>query len=264
VVDPLTALLAAFIAGVLLVALFWPMRGLFWRLTHAMRATERVRTEDALKHLHDCEYRRLPCTLQSLRLEERALASRAGDAWTLTPEGRTYALRVIRIHRLWERYLSEETGLHATEWHVEAHRREHTTSPEEAEALSARMGHPRYDPHGDPIPTPDGEVASPRGRHLPDLPPGRPAEIVHIGDEPEAVYAQLVAEGLHLGMRVRVLEVSPRRIRFEADAEEHVLAPVPWWPPTSRWRPCRRRKASGPPSNGCRASISERRHGWSA
>ena len=43
---------------------------------------------------------------------------------------------------------------------------------------------------------------------------------------PETIFAQLVAEGLRPGMRVRVSETSPQRIRFEADAEEHVLAPV--------------------------------------
>ena len=55
---------------------------------------------------------------------------------------------------------------------------------------------------------------------------GELAEIVHVEDEPDAVYAQLVAEGLYPGMRVRVNEITPQRIAFEADAEEHVLAPV--------------------------------------
>jgi DtxR family Mn-dependent transcriptional regulator len=230
------------LAGALLVALFWPVRGWFWRLAHALRATERVHTEDALKHMHDCEYGQQPCTLQGLAgaldlsdsqteallsgLEERGLAEAEDDAWTLTPEGRTYALRVVRIHRLWERYLSEETGLEPAEWHVEAHRLEHRTSPEQADALAARMGHPRYDPHGDPIPTAGGEIVPPQGQPLPELPVDRWAEIVHMEDEPEAVYAQLVAERLHRGMRVRILEVSAQRIRFETETDEHVLAPI--------------------------------------
>ena len=37
---------------------------------------------------------------------------------------------------------------------------------------------------------------------------------------------ELVAEGLHPGMRVQVLDSTPERLRFVADAEEHVLAPV--------------------------------------
>ena len=50
--------------------------------------------------------------------------------------------------------------------------------------------------------------------------------MVHIEDEPETVYAQLVAEGIYPGMQVRVIEVSPHRIRFLAGGEEHVLAPI--------------------------------------
>ena len=62
-----------------------------------------------------------------------------GDSYRLTPEGRKYALRVVRIHRLWERYLAEETGLGPDAWHSEAEVREHTTSPEKAEELVSAM-----------------------------------------------------------------------------------------------------------------------------
>jgi len=88
------------------------------------------------------------------------------------------------------------------------------------------MGEPRYDPHGDPIPTADGEIAPRRGQPLSELAAGEVGEIVHIEDEPASVYAQLVAEGLYPGMRVRLLEKTPQRVRFEGEAEEHVLAPV--------------------------------------
>jgi DtxR family Mn-dependent transcriptional regulator len=50
--------------------------------------------------------------------------------------------------------------------------------------------------------------------------------IVHLEDEPEAIYAQLAAEGLELGMELRLLEISPKRIRFQANGDEHILAPI--------------------------------------
>jgi DtxR family Mn-dependent transcriptional regulator len=240
--DPLLSLAVAvtLIAGA--VALLWPDRGMIWRLRRALRASDRVLTEDTLKHLFDCDYQGRVGNLQSvcgalgisgdraaellLRLEARELLESVEGGLRLTPEGRSYALRIVRIHRLWERYLSDETGLEPTAWHQEAELREHQTSQAEAEAMAARMGFPRYDPHGDPIPTARGEIAPPQGRPLSELPPDRIAEIVHIEDEPEAIYAQLVAEGLHPGMKVRVLAAGPERIRFEADAEEHLLAPL--------------------------------------
>ena len=241
----LSPTLALFLGSTLIaitVALFWPDRGIFWRLRRAFQASERVQAEDALKHLFDCEYKGREANLQSLsgtlavsgnraaellsELEAEELVQPTGTGYTLTPAGRTYALRVVRTHRLWERYLSDETGLDPEIWHREAELREHTLSEQETEELAARMGHPRFDPHGDPIPTAGGDIAPPAGVPLTQLPTGEIAEIIHIEDEPDAVYAQIVAEGLHPGMRVRVNEVTPQRILFEADAEEYVLAPI--------------------------------------
>lgn len=241
-IDPAIALAVGLGLAGAAVLLLWPVRGLLWRWLRGLRATERVLIEDALKHLFDFEYKERIANLQSLsgalavsgnraaellrRLQEQELVSFDGDGYRLTPEGRKYALRVVRIHRLWERYLAEETGLAPDDWHTEAEIREHTISPEEADELSASLGHPRYDPHGDPIPTAGGDIAPLEGRPLTELAVGELAEIVHVEDEPDAVYAQLVAEGLYPGMRVRVNESGSQRIAFEADAEEHVLAPI--------------------------------------
>ena len=160
------------IAGALIVAavvIFWPDWGVIARLRRQRRNTLRVLIEDALKHLYDCEYKKVPCTVQSLagalaipgdeasrhlaRLASLGLVRPEGEGSVLTDDGRSYALRIIRIHRLWERYLADETGLKETEWHPSAEQLEHTISADEADALAARMGNPHYDPHGDPIPT---------------------------------------------------------------------------------------------------------------
>jgi DtxR family Mn-dependent transcriptional regulator len=88
------------------------------------------------------------------------------------------------------------------------------------------MGNPRYDPHGDPIPTPTGDLPGKRGLPLSQLAPGEVGEIIHVEDEPAAVYAQIVAQNLHPGLRVRVLESTREKIRFEAEGVENLLAPV--------------------------------------
>jgi len=144
----------------------------------------------------------------------------------LTPAGNSYALRVVRVHRLWEKYLADETSLPQTEWHSSAEDREHRISPVEAEALAAQLGNPLYDPHGDPIPTAAGEMPPKQGAPLSSVGPGDWAVIRHIEDEPRALFAQLSAEGLYVGMRIKMIEHSPHRIRFAADGEEIVLAPV--------------------------------------
>jgi DtxR family Mn-dependent transcriptional regulator len=241
-IQPLLALGVATAVVVAAFWLFWPVSGMYWRWSRFRRFSDRTLVEDALKHLYDCEARHHPATVHSLsgalgisghrlaevvsRLEQLKLAESAGGTYNLTTEGRTYALRIIRVHRLWESYLSDDTGFDASEWHLQAERKEHTTTLEEAEALSARMGHPRFDPHGDPIPTPSGEIVPPPGQPLSDMKPGQAGKIVHLEDEPQEIYAQLLAESLYPGMNVRIFEVSPERIRFEAEGDEHVLAPV--------------------------------------
>lgn len=242
VMDPVLALASAGLLALMSGILFWPGRGWFWKWRQGLRATGRVLVEDALKHFWDCEYQGYPGTFNSLsgalgisrdrsadlllRLEELELLVSAEVGYRLTAEGRSEALRVIRVHRLWERFLADETGVEAEDWHAEAEVREHLLSADETDALAARLGHPRFDPHGDPIPTEDGDLPPRIGKLLSELAVGDQAEIVHLEDEPEIIFAQLVADGLYPGLGVRVLETGSRRIVIEAAAEEKVLAPI--------------------------------------
>jgi DtxR family Mn-dependent transcriptional regulator len=83
-----------------------------------------------------------------------------------------------------------------------------------------------HDPHGDPIPTAQGELVLHGGEPLSTMRLDKQLRIVHIEDEPDMVYAQLVAEGLHPGMLVQIIESGPQRIRFLANGTEHLLAPI--------------------------------------
>jgi DtxR family Mn-dependent transcriptional regulator len=56
--------------------------------------------------------------------------------------------------------------------------------------------------------------------------PGEFANIIHIEDEPHAIYSQILAEGLYPGMQVRMMEVSDKRIKFIANGEESILSPL--------------------------------------
>lgn len=234
-------LLLAVIIG-LVIWLFRPGRGLFWRWQQARQMTERVYREDALKHLHRCERHGRQPSVESLagaiqisadqaaevlsELESHDLIKIDGQNFNLTPRGHDYALHIIRAHRLWERYLADETGYNMEAWHGQAEQAEHGLTPESADALAAELGYPTHDPHGDPIPTAAGDLVSHGGQPLTAMSENQPVRIVHIEDEPETVYAQLVAEGISPGMEARLLELSPQRVRFWANGDEHVLAPI--------------------------------------
>jgi DtxR family Mn-dependent transcriptional regulator len=241
-IDPLFALLVASAAAAICLLLFWPANGLYWRWQEARRLTRHVLSEDALKHIYKCEVNGRRPTIASIagalhisanktaellaHMQSRQLLQLETGSFQLTPAGRESALHIIRAHRLWERHLADETGFAEAAWHGLAERQEHRLSPTEIEALSARLGNPTHDPHGDPIPPIDSALISHGGQPLTTYQSGTSGRIVHLEDEPELVYAQLVAEGLHPGMVVRVIESSPERIRFWANEDEHMLAPL--------------------------------------
>jgi DtxR family Mn-dependent transcriptional regulator len=234
-------LIALFLVGISL-ALFWPGKGLTSAWRRFQRKSARVLGEDALKLLFELNGKGHKPALSEVagvlqingHQAERLLQAMQAQnyvqivdgALELAPDGERYALQILRAHRLWERYLSEETGFHAAEWHTQAEAYEHRLTPEAADALSGRLGHPTHDPHGDPIPSRNGEFVATGGVSLASLSPGESACITHIEDEPECVYDQLIAWGLYPGLEIRLLEKSPQRIFFQVNGTDLILAPL--------------------------------------
>jgi len=222
--------------------LLWPDSGMVARWRAGLRLTRRALTEDALKAIHKWESRGEALTLEGAagtlristneavallgRMQAAGLARADANGIRLTPDGRGAALHIIRAHRLWERYLAEETGFDEGDWHARAEREEHRLTPKAADELAAALGHPLFDPHGDPIPETLHDPVRPGGRPLSQIPAGSSARIIHLEDEPAVVYAQLLAVGLHPGMVVHVTESTPERTRFWTHGDEHVLAPL--------------------------------------
>lgn len=237
--DPVAALLVGVGA---LALLFAAIRYAIPRWRELQRQRQRVRVEDALKHILNGETSARGFSAFSLagalevsgdeaaslmiEMQERGLIHAEHDTIRLTGSGRQLALHILRAHRLWERHLADETGIDELDWHLEADRLEHELTPEQTEQLAARLGNPTHDPHGDPIPASDGQAMPHGGVPLMSARVGDEHRIVHIEDEPQAVYAQLVAEGLRPGMELQITDRSPERIRFWSGGEEHVLAPV--------------------------------------
>jgi DtxR family transcriptional regulator, Mn-dependent transcriptional regulator len=202
----------------------------------------RVLVEDTLKHLHASDWRSVPATPDSLggalglspRQVMRLCATMQTRGWLrirdgrlhCTPAGEQLALEVIRAHRLWEKYLADEARVPLAEVHTIADRREHSRTDESMRELDALMGYPSTDPHGDPIPTAEGLLERPESVPLTEWPVDQPAMIVHLEDEPVAVFSQIAAERLRPGQRINVIESSGQRIVFTDDVETHVLAPV--------------------------------------
>ena len=178
--------------------------------------SQRVQIEDALKHLWECEEGGGAGTVESLAgalafrsgkaaevlalLGSQGLAAPAGGVFHLTEDGRQYALRIVRSHRLYETKLAQTTGLPPSDWHRAAHQAEHHLDREEVDRMADDLNNPRFDPHGDPIPTREGTLPARQRVSLAEWSPGQAAVIEHLEDEPESLFRRLGKFGLAPGM----------------------------------------------------------------
>ena len=240
--NPIQALVIFFLITGMLILLFRPTKGWFWIIKNNFKGNEKVIIEDVLKQLYHFEnsgHNVHTKTLLELlkfsnhqimevlkKMETNDLIYFETDVLKLTDAGRDYAIRIVRVHRLWERYLADKTGFSKEEWHDRAEKMEHKLSQDETNKLAARLGNPKFDPHGDPIPTKTGKMAEVNGIELPLLPVNSIGRITHIEDEPDIIYKQILAENIHIGSLIRVIENNATRITFQSEGEEFRLAPI--------------------------------------
>lgn len=127
----------------------------------------------------------------------------------LTQAGERVALEVLRHHRLLELYLAEALGMSWDRVHAEAEVLEHAISPALSELIAAKLGNPTHDPHGDPIPTADGEIDEAPTRPLSELDPGTAGVFVRVSDSDPDMLRYLADRGIAPGDRFEVLERAP-------------------------------------------------------
>ena len=124
----------------------------------------------------------------------------------LTPLGERLVLQLIRRHRLWETFLHDKLDFAWDEIHELAEQLEHIKSPKLTDRLDALLGHPRFDPHGDPIPRADGSFAERHQTVLAQLPEEGVGIVVGVKEHDPEFLRHLDRLGLGLGQSVRVLE----------------------------------------------------------
>jgi DtxR family Mn-dependent transcriptional regulator len=131
---------------------------------------------------------------------------------TLTDQGRRSARAVLRRQRLWECFLFEKLNLPWERVYDLACKLEHAAGPEVTEALAKNLDEPAYCPHGSPIPTAQGELATSGERPLRDLLVGEQAILRRVepaGALSVAYLAYLAQHGLTPGMSVTLKVLEP-------------------------------------------------------
>ncbi len=145
----------------------------------------------------------------------------------LTGEGVRIATFLIRKHRLWEVFLTEKLGFAWDEVHDMAEQLEHVQGDDLVSRLDAFLGHPKFDPHGDPIPDAAGRWTYRKQSLLATLQPGDQGVVTGVEDHSTAFLQYLDQMGLSLEAELRLLERYPYddsvRIRTR-DGRELVLS----------------------------------------
>ena len=124
----------------------------------------------------------------------------------LTPAGEKLAALVLRRHRLIELFLVKVMGMSWTEVHDEAEQLEHAASDRLVERMDEMLGRPEVDPHGDPIPGPEGTVASLAYDSLLTCAVGAPVTISRVSDQDREFLQFAERHDLRPGDVVRVEE----------------------------------------------------------
>ena len=144
------------------------------------------------------------------RLSERGLVSYAPyRGASLTRDGLSTALRVIRRHRLLETFLAQELGMPWERVHDEAEVLEHVLSEDLEALIAAKLRHPSHDPHGAPIPSEELQLRAEQTVALASLPVGARGTFVQVSDTDPEMLRYLAARSIAPGDEFEVVAREP-------------------------------------------------------
>jgi DtxR family Mn-dependent transcriptional regulator len=122
----------------------------------------------------------------------------------LSAEGKKLALGIVRKHRLWEYFLVDTLQFGWDEVHEVAEELEHISSKKLVEKLDAFLGHPKFDPHGDPIPDSQGKMAVQQQINLIDLQVNKMAEVSGVGSQSTELLELLKHKHIGIGTKMEI------------------------------------------------------------
>ncbi len=141
----------------------------------------------------------------------------------LSAAGRRRALEVLRHHRLLETFLYEVLDYPLEEIHEEAERLEHFISERFEERIAAKLGHPKFDPHGHCIPEMNGKMPKQVSKPLTDIEKDGKFLVDSVSDQDPLLLKQLKAHGISPGARLRVTNPSQEEFVLRAGSNSKAL-----------------------------------------
>ena len=141
--------------------------------------------------------------------DKKLLAYEKTKGAKLTPNGKAVAISVIRKHRLWEVFLLEKLGYEWDQVHDIAEQLEHIHYADLADKLDKFLGFPKYDPHGDPIPSANGEMVSMNRFMLEEANVGKTYKVVGVKDTSPEFLQYLKKLEIGIGTKITIKEKIP-------------------------------------------------------
>lgn len=144
--------------------------------------------------------------------------------FSLSDDGQKIALGIVRKHRLWEFFLVEKLNFRWDEVHTIAEELEHISSGILVERLDSFLGHPKFDPHGDPIPDSNGKIEVQPQINLVDLPIGSSAKVSAVGSQSSELLELLTHKDIAIGTSIIV----KKKFNFDNSLEIETSASIPF------------------------------------
>lgn len=153
---------------------------------------------------------------------------------TLTDEGRSTAINIVRKHRLWEVFLVDKLNFKWDEVHDVAEELEHIKSRLLIERLDEFLDYPKVDPHGDPIPDRHGNFADLAFIKLSKLNVGEKGTITGVSEHSSPFLKHLEKLGLTLGKKIEIseiidfdgsveLRINQNKVNISREVAKHIL-----------------------------------------
>ena len=144
----------------------------------------------------------------------------------LTEQGKKAALHIIRRHRLWEVFLAQKLGFEWDEVHSLAEELEHVSSKKLIDKLDAFLGHPHFDPHGDPIPDSRGRLKSDTAVTLEKLPLQVSAVVCRVANQSPEMLELLDHKAIRIGTKLEVRKQFPFDNSYELKLKSNTLITI--------------------------------------
>ena len=125
----------------------------------------------------------------------------------LSSSGKQYAINILRKHRLWETFLVEHLGFSWSEVHEIAEELEHIKSTKLIDKLDAFLGYPKFDPHGEPIPSKEGVIPNVKSTSLDQMEVGFTGHVLGVTIDDKLFLDYLTKLNIKIGTKIEIIQI---------------------------------------------------------